>query len=47
MENCIIYAKKHKEIDKLVNSLKDEFLMEMGDNMSGFLGISIVKDDVK
>ena len=47
MDDCITYVRKHKKIDKLTDSLKDEFLLEREDDMTNFLDLSIVKDDVK
>ena len=47
MDRCIIYVKKHKDIDKLIDSLKYEFILKRKDDIARFLGIRIVKDDVK
>ena len=39
--------KKYKKLDKLIDSLKDEFMLEREYHMEGFLGLIICKDDVK
>ena len=38
------YSKIHNLIDKLILSLKDEFLLEREDDMAGFLGIKIARN---
>jgi hypothetical protein len=44
VDDCIFYSKKSSTIDKVILSLKDEFLLEKEEDMAGFLGIQIVRD---
>jgi hypothetical protein len=44
VDDCIFYSKKSPTIDKVILSLKDEFLLEKEEDMAGFLGIQIVRD---
>ena len=39
VDDCILYSKEPKAIDKVINSLKDGYLLEKEEDMAGFLGI--------
>ena len=39
VDDCIIYVKETSDFDKVIDSLKDSFLLEQEDNMDGFLGL--------
>ena len=45
VDDCIFYAKHKKQIDDIIHSLKDEFLLEKEEDIDGFLGIKISRDD--
>ena len=45
VDDCIFYAKDSTCIDKIIDSLKDGFLLEKEDDMAGFLGLSILRDE--
>ena len=45
MDDCIFYSKTKSTIDKVILSLKDEFLLEREEDMTGFLGINISRGD--
>ena len=45
MDDCIFYAKDSAAIDKVIDSLKDGFLLEKEDDMAGSLGLSILRDE--
>ena len=42
VDDCTFYSKTKKFIDKIILSLKDEFLLEREEDMVGFLGIKIL-----
>ena len=42
VDDCIFYADSSKAIDKVIDSLRDKFLLEK--DMAGFLGVSIHRD---
>ena len=44
VDDCIFYSKTQSLIDKVILSLKDEFLLEREEDMAGFLGINISRD---
>ena len=44
VDDCIFNSKKSATIDKLILSIKDEFLLEKEEDMAGFLGIQIDRD---
>ena len=44
VDDCIFYSKKAATIDNIILSLKDEFLLEKEEDMTGFLGIQIERD---
>ena len=41
LDDCIIYVKEASDIDKVIDSLKDSFLLEQEDNMVRFLSLKI------
>ena len=41
VDDCIFYSKSKDKIDRIVESLKDEFLLKREENMAGFLGLNI------
>ena len=45
VDECILYAKDSAAIDKVIDSLKDGFLLEKEDDMAGSLGLSILRDE--
>ena len=44
VDDFIFYADNSKAIDNVIDSLKDEFLLEKEDDMAGFLELSIDRD---
>ena len=44
MDDSIYYSKKSATIDKMILSLKDEFLLNLEEDMASFLGINIERD---
>ena len=44
VDDCIFYSKTQGLIDKVILSLKDEFLLEREEDMAGFLGINISRN---
>ena len=47
VDDLIFYAKDDASINKIMYSLKDEFLLEREEDMAGFLGIKlkIIEDE--
>ena len=43
--DCIFYYTTHNQVNKLILSLKDEFLLERKEDMVDFLGINIARDE--
>ena len=41
MDDCIFFSKENAAIEKVIDSLKDEFLLEREDDIAGFLGLKI------
>ena len=41
VDDCIFYSNTNSAIDKLIDNLKDEFLLEKEEDMAGFLGLQI------
>ena len=44
VDDCIFYVDDSKAVDKVIDSLKDEFLLEKEDDIAGLLGLSIHRD---
>ena len=44
VDDCIFYSKENAAIDKVIDSLKDECLLEREDDIAGFLGLKIDQD---
>ena len=45
VDDCIFYAKSKKSIDGIIVSLHEEFLLEREEDMAGFLGINIEREE--
>ena len=44
VDGCILYAKNKQAIDKVIDSLKDGYLLEKEEDVAGFLGIQVNRD---
>ena len=43
MDDCLIFAPKKSEADKLIQELEDKFTIEYEGDVSGYLGINITR----
>ena len=47
VDDTIFYAKDSSSINAIISDLKHEFLLEREEDMAGFLGLSISRNDIK
>ena len=47
VEDCIFYAKDNVSINAIISSLKDECLLEREEDMAGFLGLEVTRNEDK